>query len=67
MSEFLDLLLAGPKLWIGVIVGLVGAWLAWAYLPTGLDRASIAGAIFVACLIGGGVWSYVSGKRREQV
>ena len=62
MAEFIDLLLAGPKLWIGVALGLVGAWLAWTYLPDHVDRAPIAAVIFIAGLVFGGVWSYVSEK-----
>jgi len=63
MAEFFDLLFAGPKFWIGMALGLVGAWLAWTFLPTSFDRASIAALVLLAGLILGGVWSYVSEKR----
>jgi hypothetical protein len=46
-------LLTGPWLWLGVALGLTGAWLAYVYLPETIDRASIGALVFIAgCILG---------------
>jgi hypothetical protein len=63
--EFIvDLLFTGPWFWVGVGLGLVGAWIAWTYLPASVDRASIAAVIFIAGCVLGGVLATIGEKRK---
>ena len=43
----ISMLILGPWFWLGVALGLAGAWLAWTYLPPTMDRTSVAAWIFV--------------------
>jgi len=60
----LDVLILGPWFWVGVALGLAGAWVAYTYLPPSVDRASIAAVIFLAGCVLGGVLSSVGEKKK---
>src|SRR5262245_51157496 len=64
LLDFLALLILGPRFWLGIALGLVGAWLAWTYLPPTMDRASVAAWILVMGFIVGGVMAIV-GERKK--
>ena len=51
--DLIVLLVFQPWTWVGVALGLGGAWLAWNYLPATSDRASAAAIIFIiGCALG---------------
>ena len=63
--EFLiDVLLLGPWFWVGVALGLLGAWLAYTYLPPSVDRESIAAGIFVLGCVFGGALASIGEKKK---
>jgi hypothetical protein len=59
------LLLGGPWFWLGVALGLTGAWVAWTYLPGTTDRASIAALILISGIVLGVVFASVGRERRK--
>ena len=63
LLDFIFLLLFGAWFWLGVALGLLGAWLAWTYLPPSADRATVAGLIFLMGCILGGVLATVGEKK----
>ena len=55
--DVLDLMLSWA-FWPPALVGLLGAWAAWTYLPETIDRGSISALIFVVAVIVGFVLSW---------
>ena len=53
------LLIGGPWLLCGTVLGLLGAWAAWTYMPENADRAAIGAIILIAGMILGGAMNAV--------
>ena len=64
--EFIiDVLLFGLWFWLGVVLGLLGAWVAWTYLPESEGRDAIAAMIFIGgCVLGVIFESMGEGKKK---
>ena len=64
LEFLLDVLFTGPWFWVGVALGLIGALLAYTYLPPSVDRTSIAAIIFIAGCVLGVVLSSIGEKKK---
>jgi hypothetical protein len=54
MIDFLVGALSTPgAAWVGIVLGIVAAFLAWTFLPESIDRASIGGWLIALGFIGG--------------
>jgi hypothetical protein len=64
MIDFLlDALLTPGPAWVGILIGLLGGFLAYQFLPESVDRASIGGWLVALGFIGGLVWFAMSNKK----
>jgi hypothetical protein len=54
MYDFMiDVVLLGLWFWVGVVLGLLGAWVVWNYWPELEGRASVGAMVFLAgCALG---------------
>jgi hypothetical protein len=64
MIDFLLDALLLPATWVGMVVGILGGCLAYAFLPESADRASIGGWLVALGFIGGLAWSVISDKKK---
>jgi len=64
LEFIIDLLLGGPRFWVGVALGLAAALAAWMFLPETADRGSISALIFFGGIVLAVVWGS-SGDTRK--
>ena len=65
LEIIVSLILGGPLFWVGVAIGVAGAWAAWTYLPTSVDRASISALVLIAPIVLVGVFAWIDREKRK--
>ena len=64
LGIILTLLMGGPWLLCGTLLGLAGAWAAWTYMPVNADRAAIGAIILIAGMVLGGAMNAAKIRRK---